>query len=241
MKVTEAGARPVKIKEFENSESLAAGLADTVARSLTEAISARGTASLAVSGGSTPKLLFETLSKIAIDWPKITVTLVDDRVVPPDHERSNEKLVYSYLLTDAALGARFVPLWSDMSDKLDTLASRAGGLIDHISRPFDVVILGMGTDGHTASFFPDGSHLTAAINPACEETVLPMMAPGAGEARLTITLPRLVEARLLILHIEGAEKRRVLAEACESGPEEAMPIRAVLDNAPEPLSVYWAP
>jgi len=240
MKATEANTRTINLLEFASRQILAKALATDVAEMLHDAISERGMASLAVSGGSTPKLFFEALSETAIDWSKVLVTLVDDRVVPPDHDRSNEKLVYSHLLTNAALKAKFVPLWSDMSDKVETLAEHARSSIDHIARPFDVVVLGMGTDGHTASFFPEGSHLAEAIDPACKSSVLPMMAPGAGEPRLTLTLPRLVEARLLVLHIEGAEKQSVLTAACESGPAEDMPIRAVLENTSAPITVYWA-
>lgn len=232
---------PAEMTEFADRDSLAAALADAVAKTLEAAIEKNGGASLAVSGGSTPKKFFDTLSKAKIDWTKVTVTLVDDRVVPPDHERSNERLAYEHLLRNEAMKAKFVPLWSDASDHVDTLAEHASSAIGHIDRPFDVVILGMGADGHTASFFPEGNNLAGATDPAGKTPVMSMLAPGAGEPRLTITLPRLIEATMLVLHIEGEEKRRVLDQAREGGPEEDMPIRAVLKNAPRPVSVYWAP
>ncbi|MAY62548.1 MAG: 6-phosphogluconolactonase [Rhizobiales bacterium] len=229
------------MSEFGDSEALAAALADAVAKKLAAAINKSGGASLAVSGGSTPKKFFDMLSKTKIDWSKVTVTLVDDRMVPPDHERSNERLAYEHLLRNEAMKAKFVPLWSDASDHVDTLAQHASAAIGHIERPFDVVILGMGTDGHTASFFPEGNNLAEATDPAAKTPVISMLAAGAGEPRLTITLPRLIEADMLVLHIEGEEKRRVLDQAREGGPEEDMPIRAVLQHAPRPVSVYWAP
>lgn len=240
MKATEPVLK-ADVTDFDDRETLAKNLAEAVAERLSTAIGKNGKASLAVSGGSTPKTFFEKLSTAGIDWTKVTVTLVDDRMVPPDHERSNERLAYEHLLKNAAMKASFVPLWSDISDHVDTLAEHASSAIDHIERPFDVVILGMGTDGHTASFFPEGSNLHAAIDPAGTTAVVSMLAPGAGEPRLTITLPRLVEAGMVVLHIEGEEKRRVLDEARQGGPEEDMPIRAVLKNAPRPVSVYWAP
>lgn len=226
---------------FPAREDLATALAGRVAEQLAQAIAARDRASLAVSGGSTPKLFFEALSQAEIDWPKVTVTLVDDRVVPPDNDRSNEKLVRLHLLKGQAADAGFVPLWSDGSEAIVRLAEHAAGRIDRIPRPFDVVVLGMGADGHTASFFPGGSHLRAALDREGETSVVSMTAPGAGEPRLTITLPRLVEAAMLVLHIEGEEKKRVLDIACAGGPAEEMPIRAILEHAPEPVTVYWAP
>ncbi|TDH39417.1 6-phosphogluconolactonase [Pseudohoeflea suaedae] len=230
-----------EMKQFDDRAALASGLAAAVAKKLSAAIEKDGDASLAVSGGSTPKKFFEELSHARIDWSKVTVTLVDDRMVPPDHERSNERLAYEHLLTNEAMKAKFVPLWSDLSDHVDTLAEHASKTIGHIERPFDVVILGMGTDGHTASFFPEGNNLRAAIDPDGKTAVISMLAPGAGEPRLTITLPRLVEADMLVLHIEGDEKLSVLEKAREGGPEEEMPIRAVLSKAPRPVTVYWAP
>lgn len=240
MKATDATMK-AEMKKFDDREALASSLADAVAKKLSAAIEKDGDASLAVSGGSTPKMFFEKLSQAKLDWSKVTVTLVDDRMVPPDHERSNERLAYEHLLRNEAITAKFVPLWSDLSDHVDTLAEHAATSIAHIERPFDVVILGMGTDGHTASFFPEGNNLHAAIDPDGNATVISMLAPGAGEPRLTITLPRLIEADMLVLHIEGEEKLSVLEKAREGGPEEDMPIRAVLSNAPRPVTVYWAP
>ena len=231
----------VETKSFDDRGALASSLAEDVAGQLSAAIEKNGEAAIAVSGGSTPKLFFDKLSVQSIDWANVTVTLVDDRMVPPDHERSNERLVYEHLLKNEAIRAKFVPLWSDISDHVDTLAEHASTAISHFERPFDVVILGMGTDGHTASFFPEGNNLDAATDPAAKAEVVSMMAPGAGEPRLTITLPRLISAGMLVLHIEGDEKRRVLEKACEGGPEAEMPIRAVLRHAPRPVTVYWAP
>jgi 6-phosphogluconolactonase len=104
-----------------------------------------------------------------------------------------------------------------------------------------VVVLGMGTDGHTASFFPGGTALGAVTDPACRQSVMAIEAPGAGEPRLTLTLPRLVEAGLMVLHIEGEQKKAVLAKALGAGPEAEMPVRAVLRHAKTPVEIYWAP
>lgn len=206
---------------FGDHERLAWNLASDVASALRQLIAASGQATLAVSGGNTPKLFFEKLSLMDIPWAQVTVTLVDERQVPETSERSNARLVRESLLQDKAAAARFVPL------------SQAAELA-HL----DVVILGMGNDGHTASFFPGGDNLAVALDPATPERIVEMTAPGAGEPRLTFTLPMLLGAKYLMLHIEGAEKRKVLDAALGDGPVEELPVRAVL-RPQTPLTLYW--
>lgn len=224
---------------YDNREKLAEALALGVAAVLAGGIATRGSALLAVSGGSTPALFFERLSQVDIEWAKVTITLVDERFVLPQSPRSNAGMVYRHLLKGHALAANFLPLVSIHGDFLDNLAA--------LERTFatlavlDAAILGMGTDGHTASFFPGGDHLAQAIDPAGKHRVIAMNAPGAGEPRITLALPYLLEARLLALHVEGAEKRRVLDAALAGGPLEAMPVRAVLAGAKERLQIFWAP
>jgi 6-phosphogluconolactonase len=211
---------------FEDRDQLAASLAKDVATALREAIEARGAAVLAVSGGTTPVLFFETLAKAEIPWKAVTVTLVDERQVPEASERSNARLVRKHLMRHRAGAARFMPLFENPD-----AASIA---------PIDVATLGMGNDGHTASFFPGGDRLGEALDPDTKLRLIEITAPGAGEPRITFTLPALLAARTRMLHIEGAEKRRVLERALQSGPVEAMPIRAIL-NAPQPVTIYWSP
>ena len=107
--------------------------------------------------------------------------------------------------------------------------------------PLDVVVLGMGTDGHTASFFPGGDRLKDAIDPKASDSVLPMQADGAGEPRLTLTLPPITDAGFLALHIEGDEKSRVLDAAMAGEDRYEMPVRAVLKQKQSPVHVFWAP
>lgn len=240
MKATEMAQVRVHRHAFGDGRELAEKLAETVAGALAGAISARGAATLAVSGGNTPKAFFAALSSHAIDWSKVTVTLVDERMVPPAHERSNHRLASQFLLQNKAAAARFVPLYRPGDDAAE-VAKSAAVAIDALALPFDVVVLGMGTDGHTASFFPEGSTLAAVTDPACGQSVMSIEAPGAGEPRLTLTLPRIVEAGLIVLHIEGDEKQAVLTRALEAGAETELPVRTVLNNASAPVEIYWAP
>jgi 6-phosphogluconolactonase len=229
-----------RLHSFTDRETLAKTLAETVAATLGNGIEDRGSASLAVSGGSTPKVFFETLSGLDLDWEKVTITLVDERFVPADNPRSNHLLVATHLLKDKAAAARFLPLYRDA---VSPQAAADAVTLDSsaLRTPFDVVILGMGTDGHTASFFPGGDHLERALDLTLPRLVLTMEADGAGEPRLTFSFSALHDARLLALHIEGQEKKDVLDRAL-SGPDELeMPVRAVLNRAATPVDIYWAP
>lgn len=212
--------------DFENREALASALADRVARGLSRAISRQGSAVLALSGGTTPALFFEHLSHEDISWEKVTVTLVDERQVDEQSPRSNAKLVKQGLLQNHARSARFVPLYQNQN-AAETLA-------------LDVVVLGMGDDGHTASFFPGGDHLASALDPKSRNVITSMQAPAAGEPRLTFTLAALLKAKVLCLHVEGQKKHDVLASAIAGTDAFAMPIRAVL-HADHPLEIYWCP
>jgi 6-phosphogluconolactonase len=225
---------------FANGAELAGKLADKVAETLSAAITVRGSASIAVSGGSTPKAFFQALSSHSIDWGKVTVTLVDERFVPSDNPRSNHLLVQENLLKDKAAAAKFLPLYQAAAS-VEEAAVIATEKTKAIGHPFDVAILGMGNDGHTASFFPGGSNLKTALDPNTPRGIITMEAEGAGEPRLTFTFSSLQDARLLVLHIEGEGKKDVLAKAEAPGEETEMPTRAMLRRAASPVEIYWAP
>jgi 6-phosphogluconolactonase len=228
------------LHSFANAAELARNLADKVAETLSAAIAARGSASIAVSGGSTPKAFFKELSTRDIDWAKVTITLVDERFVPADNERSNHLLVDANLLQNKAKAAHFLPLYQptgSVEEAARIATEKTGG----ISQPFDIVILGMGGDGHTASFFPGGNNLSTALDPKTPRGIITMDAEGAGEPRLTFTFSSLQDAGLLVLHIEGDGKKDVLNKAEGAGDEAEMPIRAILRRATSPVDIYWAP
>ena len=225
---------------FANGAELAGKLADKVVETLSAAIAARGSASIAVSGGSTPKAFFQALSSRALDWGNVTITLVDERFVPADNPRSNHLLVQENLLKDKAAAAKFLPLYQAVAS-VEEAAAIATEKTKVVSQPFDVAILGMGNDGHTASFFPGGSNLLTALDPNTPRGIITMEAEGAGEPRLTFTFSSLQDARLLVLHIEGEGKKDVLAKAEAPGEETEMPIRAMLRRAASLVEIYWAP
>lgn len=223
---------------FADRQDLATALANEIAGRLTGAIAERGTALLAVSGGTTPARLFAALSTTPIAWDKVIVTLVDERFVPPSSPRSNAGLVTANLLQNKAAAARFVPLYHEAANIEDAAAADSEAL-RALPWPLDVVILGMGGDGHTASFFPDAGNLEELLDPTSQRIVLPVHAASGGEPRLTLSMARIVAAGFIALHIEGEDKRTAFDGAM--GPGAKKPIRRVLEAAPRPIEVFWAP
>ena len=215
------------MREFVNSERLAAALADAVGSALRARLARDELAVLAVSGGTTPVKFFQALSARQLDWSREVVTLVDDRCVPEASERSNARLVKMHLLQNAAARATFLPL-----------VGTAESAITALPLPLAAAVLGMGLDGHTASFFPGGDRLAAAL--ASHHLLETISAPGAGESRVTLTLAPLLGADFLALHIEGAAKLKALETAIQPGSAEDMPVRAVLARQPGP-EIFWCP
>jgi 6-phosphogluconolactonase len=226
-------------REFAEGAALAPAFAQWTAALLQKSVDERGEAVLVVSGGTTPKRFFAALALRAIDWARITVTLADERCVADDNPRSNARLIRETLLRDHAAAARFAPLADSRLSPEQELAA-ANARIADLPSPADLVVLGMGDDGHTASWFPGADNLAEAIDPGARALVLPMRAPGAPEPRLTLTARVILRARALALHIEGADKLETLTRALGPGPTEDMPIRAALRGAAEKLTLFAA-
>jgi 6-phosphogluconolactonase len=225
--------------EFADRLTLGDTLAKDIASKLDAAVKARGKASIAVSGGSTPKLLFAVLAEQEIEWSKISVTLVDERWVDESSDRSNAALVKKHLISHEAHVATFLPLFDAAhADDVDAALADVGKRVDALGKPFDVVVLGMGPDGHTASFFPGGDHLAQALDLDGKQSVLSMRAEDAGEPRITLSLPRVLDTRALYLHIEGNDKKEILDKAIAGGD---FPIAAVLKQDRTAVDVYWSP
>lgn len=223
---------------FDDKASLAAALADALIVDLNAGISSRGRAVLAVSGGSTPAMLFAKLSERAdVDWSKVTITLVDERWVNDLSDRSNAKLVKQNLLINHAATAQFAPLYGGGDAPTTQSIADVNASLGDLGLPFDAVILGMGNDGHTASFFPGGDTLAEALTNA--GPVLALSADGADEPRVTWTLPNLLNTKKLYLHIEGQAKADTLDKALQDGEIADMPIRAVLRQSDVAVQIYW--
>lgn len=234
-----AAVGAARLHRSDDAVAQAAALADRVADDLRAALAARGRALLAVSGGRSPVALFAALRTQALDWAAVTVVLVDERVVPVDHPDSNTALVRRHLLADAAARATFVPFFDTPGGAdADALAAQADRRLATLAWPLDVVLLGMGEDGHTASLFPAAPGLDAALA-ADAPRVVGVRPAAAPHARLTLSLSVLRAARQAHLAIAGAAKQTVLAQACRQ-PDLARPVSLLLHDVPRPPDLWIA-
>jgi 6-phosphogluconolactonase len=228
------------VSKFEALEALSRALADQIAASLKTAIAARRLASLVVSGGKSPIRLFELLRDEELDWSSVCVALADERWVDPSDAASNEKLVRDVLLKGRAAAARFQGL-KNGAPTPDMGAVSAWETFARVPRPFDATVLGMGDDGHTASLFPGSPNLPNALDPAAAAGCVGMRAPAAPRPRLSLNLSALLDSRRIVVLITGDAKWRTYLAACAPGPEQEMPVRAVLRQTRAPVEVMWSP
>ena len=213
------------LMQYPDRAVLATDLAELVADQLADAIEARGKASLAVPGGTTPRPFLQALAVQNIAWDKVSVMLTDERFVPDDSPRSNTRLLKETLLQGKAAAATLVPMVAAGAAPEDVLDGLMVGL--NPTLPLDVVVLGMGEDMHTASLFPGADKLALALADDAP-TLLPMRAEGAGEPRITLTAPVLRGAGAVHLLITGKAKLSALKRALLEGPEAEAPVRVVL-------------
>ena len=226
----------VNAHTFKNPAILAEELAKKVAGQLNAAIGAQGVATLVVSGGRSPVAFFQSLIKQPVDWSKVVVSLADERWVPVEHADSNAGLLNKNLLQGPAAKARFVGLYN-VAANLDAAAEQADRALAELP-PIDVLILGMGDDGHTASLFPDSPNLLEALKADGERRCWPMLAPTVPHQRLSMSRSLLASARNTVLSIQGQAKLNTLNEALAGTDIAALPIRAFLQPT---LEIYWCP
>jgi len=220
-----------------NSDSLASDLSQSIGEILIEAIRKRGHASMAVSGGNTPISLFKNFSLLSIDWTKVDLTLVDDRWVDSKNTYSNELLVRTHLIKNKAAKVNFFPLKNDSKTAVEG-QKNSEEVLKNITLPFDVVVLGMGADGHTASLFPCSEELYDAMdlnNPNILISISPKTAP---YERLSLTAKVIIDSKNIFLHLNGSSKLQTLESVMEYKDSSKMPIYAFLEKG---LSIYWSP
>lgn len=222
----------MNLREYPDRELMFLSLANAIAGQLADFLRREGRATLSVPGGTTPGPIFDTLSGVDIDWGKVAVILNDERWVGEDSPRSNTRLVRERLLRGKAATAQLVPLYAPAETPEERLAELAQGLAPHL--PISVLLLGMGTDMHTASLFPGADRLAEAMAPDAP-VLMALRAEAAGEPRITLTAPVLKRAMHSHILITGAEKRAAIERAAGL-PALAAPVRAFLDEA----TVHWA-
>lgn len=234
----------IELQEFDERPAMVTALADRIAAILRDAIRIRGAASLIVSGGTTPGALFEVMSRCELPWEKVTVSLADERWVDPSSPDSNEYLVRTSLLVHRAAAAQFVPLKTSHRSPAEG-ESACDAALKKIPSPFDAVLLGMGDDGHTASLFPRSEGLAEALDMnsgrQCKAVTPQALPAHAAYPRMSLTLPRLLDSRRIVLMITGQSKLEVYRRALREPDVSALPVGAILRQEHTPVSVFWAP
>lgn len=229
-------------------DTMACQVADWLSSRLAQTVEQKGQALLCVSGGTSPIPMFQQLAKSALPWSRITVTLVDERLVPEHHPASNAKLVQEHLLQGPAKAAQWQPwvfggqMSGDVHLDLVAQSERVERLLDRLG-PADLMVLGMGEDGHIASLFPQASNLQAALALDQTHPCLPVFLnpppPNAPFHRISVTLAYILKSAALVLPASGASKQAVLQSAMVS-EQSPLPVARVLHQTTAPLHIWMS-
>ncbi len=208
------------LKEYNTPQEVAEAIIQSVFIEGT----AKGQLSLAVSGGSTPKLLFELLAKDEnskrVHWSNLQLYWVDERCVPPTDKESNYLMTYESLLKHVPLREEQIYRIKGEAKSVEDEAQRYTDLVcSNLSQEdglpiFDVIILGLGDDGHTSSIFPTEMHLLEEKTP-----YMPATNPYSGQRRIALTGQTILKAKRLLFHSVGEGKRTVLQEIISQAPK----------------------
>jgi 6-phosphogluconolactonase len=226
--------------EYDSLGELADAVAGDIGFIVESAIDARGSSLIAVPGGSTGPAVFGKLAAQSLPWKKVTIIPTDDRLVPMDDERSNVRAIAKAFLP---VGARVIPIAAEIAD-YRLAGNSADARLQDLSWPPDLVWLGMGKDGHTASIFAGPDLQDALDAPKTRRAVGVMpdpLPPEAPVARVTLTRSAILSARTVMIVITGEEKRALLEQAIADGQSSKLPIGRVLAEAEQPIDIHWCP
>jgi len=227
--------------EYDSVDELADAVAGDVGFIVESAVDARDASLIAIPGGKTGPAIYRKIAQQKLPWKKVAIIPTDDRLVAVDSEQSNVREIARAFLP---LGARVVPLTSEAADDYRLAGNAADARLQDLSWPPDLVWLGMGADGHTASIFP-GTDLQAALDaPKARRAigVLPEPLPAeAPVARVTLTRAAILSGRTIIVTITGQQKRELLEQAIADGQSSKVPIGRVLAEVDQPIDIHWCP
>lgn len=224
--------------DYDSPAELAEAVAGDVEFIIESALDARGSAMVALPGGSTPRPAFQKLAKAKLDWKKVVIVPTDDRLVPMSDDLSNVKLLAQNFLP---LGARVVPIAAEIED-YKLAGNSADARLQELPWPADLVWLGMGADGHTASIFAGPDLQDALEAPKARRAVGVLPDPLPAEApvpRVTLTRSSILAARTLLITVIGQKKRDLLEQAIADGHSSRLPIGRVLAEAEQPIDIHW--
>jgi len=225
--------------DYEDAGELAEAVAGDVGFIIESALDARGQALIALPGGKTPAPIYEKLAKAKIDWKKVTIIPTDDRLVAMTDPQSNAAMIAKAFLPK---GARVLPITTEKAADHRMAGKAADARLQELHWPPDLVWLGVGTDGHTASIFAGPDLDEALSGPKVRRAVgvLPHPLPAeAPVARVTLTKSAILSARTLMLVLTGQEKKELLERAIKDGPSSTLPVGRVLADAEQAIDIHW--
>ncbi|RJE75880.1 6-phosphogluconolactonase [Pseudoalteromonas sp. MSK9-3] len=227
---------------FESKAQMTEALASLLETGITSGIKQDGKALVMVSGGSSPAPAYKYLSDLPLEWDKVSIAMVDERWVEPNHAKSNEAFIHETLLQNKAAGTHFTTMKNVASSAIDGHA-HCEEAYNALKIP-DVTILGMGPDGHTASLFPNAQGLEHGLktsNIVCPINAIESEVTGSITERMSLSLHGITRSKEVVLLISGEEKRAMYEQAKTHGSEFDIPLRAVLNHPDITLSVFWCP
>jgi 6-phosphogluconolactonase len=226
--------------EYDSLDELADAVAGDIGFIIESAVEARNASLIAIPGGRTGPAVFPKLAAWQLPWKRVTVIPTDDRLAPMDSELSNVREMARAFLP---VGARVVPIATAIDD-YRLAGNSADARLQDLPWPPDLVWLGMGNDGHTASIFA-GPDMAAALDaPKARRAIGVMPDPlpeEASVARVTLTRSAILSARTILITITGDEKRAILEGAIADGQSSKLPIGRVLAEAEQPIDIHWCP
>jgi 6-phosphogluconolactonase len=226
--------------EYDSADEMSEAVAGDVGFIIESALDARGASLIALPGGETPQPIYKKLVAKKLPWKQVTIIPTDERLVPMDDERSNIRGIAKTFLP---AGARVIPIAADIAD-YRLAGNSADARLQDLPWPPDLVWLGMGEDGHTASLFAGPDLQDALDAPKARRAVGVMPDPMPLDApvpRITLTRSAILSARTMLITITGDGKRKLLEQAIEDGHSSKLPIGRVLAEAEQPIDIHWCP
>jgi len=227
--------------DYDNAAEMADAVAGDIGFIIESAIEARGTAVIALAGGTTPIAIYERLSSTRLEWKRVTIVPSDERIVPLSDPLSNVTALARYFLPK---GARVIPIVPHATADYKAAGRSADALMQDLHWPLDLCLLGVGADGHAASIFP-GPDFEESVNGPKERRALGVMPDpmpkDAPVPRVTLSLAAITAARALMVAVRGDEKRAVIETAIKQGKSSPYPIGLALAATELPVDIHWAP